>query len=124
MGCKRINFNSSRVCASDLHHSIRIINRKIEPDNLGWKQDLTDGVSTRAGIKVRRDIMNFDGTNTETQITHEFFIRKGITVQKNYTIRFDNRYFAVIGVENIDEDNMFIRITASESGTVNNKANF
>ena len=94
--CERIKFNNRKVCSGDLKHTIWIIDRKIEPDVEGYEMDMTSFVKTKAAIKQRAlvgaDVQNFDGTNLSQITSHEFYIRRGKTVQKNYTIKFNNKY--------------------------------
>ena len=122
--CRRVRFDKRKICAGDLRHEISIIDRQIEPDVAGYAMDFTNGIQTRAAIKTRTDVLNFDGTNTGTAVTHDFYIRKGKTVQRNFTILFDSRYFMVVGIEQLDEDRMFMRITTQEAGTTSNQSNY
>ena len=122
--CQRVRFPKNKVCAGDLKHPISIIDRAITPDAEGYKMDFTNGVQTRAAIKTKTDIVNFDGTNTKTQITHDFYVRSYNIVQNKFTILYDNKYFSVIGDGKIDETSQFLRITTTETGTINNKANY
>ncbi len=122
--CQRVKFIKHKVCAGDLKHAISIIDRALEPDAQGYKMNFSSGVSTRAAIKTRTDIVNFDGTNTKTQITHDFYVRSYNAVQNKFTILYNNKYFSVIGDGKVDETSGFLRITTSEAGTINNKSNY
>lgn len=123
--CKRIVNEKRLVCIGAMKHQITIIRRAIDPEDIGYTQDLTDTVTLQAAIKTKRGLPIFNGTNVDVEQTHEFYIRFGITeVEKNYTVLFDDRYFNVELVEPMDEEKRFMRIITIERGTTSNEANW
>lgn len=122
--CSRLQIDRKKICAGDLRFVIQIIDRAIGPDAYGYKIDLTNAVSTRAAIQTKTQILNFDGTNTGTQITHEFYVRPHVSVQTGFTILFNGKYYSVIGTTNLNEFGNILKITTVEAGTTDNLVNY
>lgn len=124
MSCPRFTRGKDLVCIGSMKSLITIIPRAITPDTIGYAETLTGGVQVRALINTKTQTVIMDNVNTDSVVTHIFFIRYGQTVEKNYTILHDGKYYGVMGVENLEMENRFLRITAIERGSTSKAANF
>lgn len=122
MGCGKIKRKADTICVGDLKSLIKIIDRKIEPDDVSHTMNFDDYVSIRARIDTRRGGAFFNGVNMEDAPTHYFYIRFGPTVERNYTIEFKDNYYLVGDVENLNEKSRFLKISATKNGSKNLKA--
>jgi hypothetical protein len=124
MACGKIKKKADTICVGELKKSIKIINRKIEPDEVSHTMDMTDSISAYARIDSTSGNPMFNGVNTEDQPTHFFYIRYGYTIEKNYTIENNNNYFIVQTIENLNEENRFLKVSAIKNGPKANQANW
>jgi len=124
MSCRKIQRKPDAVCIGDLKKLINIIDRKIEPADVSHTMNFDDYVSTRARIDTRRGGAFFNGVNMENAPTHYFYIRFGITVERNYTLEFKGIYYLVSDVENLNEESRFLKISATKNGPKSNGANW
>lgn len=124
MGCGRIKRKADQICVGDLKRLIKIIDRKIEPADVSHTMDFSDLVSIRARVDTRRGIEFFNGVNVENAPTHYFYVRFGVEVERNYTIEFRDNYYIVSDVENLNEENRFLKISAVKNGPKSNQANW
>jgi SPP1 family predicted phage head-tail adaptor len=78
----------------------------------------------RAGIKTKTTISGFDGTNIEGAITHVIIIDYRSDVTAETWIKFKDKYYDISTTENIDEEDVFLRLNCVERGTVSKPVNF
>jgi len=124
MSCPRFQRGKDLVCIGSMKSLIAIIPRAISPDTIGYKELLAGGVQVRALINTKTQTVIMDNVNIDNVVTHIFFIRYGKTVEKNYTLLHDGKYYGVLGVENLEMENRFLRITAIEKGLTTKAANY
>jgi len=123
--CKRISPKKRLICIGSMKHPISIIDREIETLSEGYTMDFSNSTSVLAAIETRNGTPVFNGVNIEQELTHIFYIRYGeSTVENNYTILFNNKYYRVIDFENLEEENRFLKITTIERGDIAKKANW
>lgn len=124
MACRKISKKADKVCIGDLKKSIKIINRAIEPADVSHTMDFTDFVSAYARIDTTKGNPFFNGVNIEDFPSHVFYIRYGFTVEKNYTLEYASNYYNVLDVENLNEENRFLKISCVKNGPKSNQANW
>lgn len=124
MSCGNIKRKADKICVGDLKRLIKIINRKIEPADISHTMDFDSFNSVRARVDTRRGIDFFNGVNTENAPTHYFYVRYNVDVEMNYTIEFRDNYYLVVDVENLNEENRFLKISAVKNGPKSNATNW
>lgn len=123
--CTKIVNNKRLVCIGAMKHSIAIIARAIETLSVGYTMDFSNTTTVFAAIKTKKGTPVFNGVNIEQELTHVYYIRAGyVTVENNYTIFFNNKYYKVIDFEDMEEEHRFIGIISVERGLSSNKANW
>ncbi len=123
MTCKkRIKFQKSKICTGDLNKRITIEHRASSgSSNIDTNAD-TDFVEVGkfwAAIKTSATGQFFDEVNLNESITTDFFIRytTKIDLLKPIWVKFCNRRFKIVGIENINEDKRIIRLRSIERGS-------
>ena len=124
MACRKISRKADRICIGDLKKPIKIINRKIETSEVSHTMDFSDYVSCRARIDTKQGGQFFNQVNTDDAPTHIFYIRYGYTVEMNYTIELNGNYYLVRTVENLNEENRFLKISCTKNGPKTKQANW
>jgi hypothetical protein len=112
-----LKLNTKRsLCASDLDRLITLHNRNIKtPLNFGQTEateDFTGAQDVEAKVETRTGVTIFDGSNVETIITHQFFIR----------YRPNTRY-RIVYVDDLNEEHEWLRFDCCVRGTSANEAN-
>jgi len=121
---KQIYPNYTKVCIGALKYPIRIIDSEIEPTARGFTINLDDYISTYAAIETTTGVQGFDGVNVVSVTTHVFYIRYGVTVEPRYNIYYNNKYYIVLSVENMNEQRLFLKLTTTERGMTEKKASW
>lgn len=125
--CKKINAEHRKVCIGDMRWLIDIYNPVIVPP------DITNGeidytvtkepeTTVWSMVKTFPNLAVFDSMNTETTISHDFYIRfrTDITPEKN--IRYPagtGLYYNIVLVENFENRNEFLRLRCNLKGVEN-----
>ncbi len=123
MNCKkRIEFKKPKICTSDLNKRIAIEHSASSgSSNVDTNAD-TDFVEIGkfwAAIKTSATGQFFDEVNLSEAVTTDFFIRytTKINLLKPIWVKFCNRRFKIVGVENMNEDKWIIRLRSIERGS-------
>lgn len=127
--CKKIKRLSERVCIGSMNKRISLQVRDLEApvgDSVDFKEKFTVLSDIWTMIETVAGKVFFDGSNTDRSITHNFYIRylNGVEITAQNWVRYDDKYFDIINVENLDEANRFLLLRTTERGTVNKKVNF
>lgn len=126
--CKPIKVIRSKICIGDMDQQVDILKREILPPGIGeidpqivftsilkpWAAIKTSSLS---GGASRR----FDGINIADQPTHDIFINYDYAIwpldsDNNFIRLEDGRRLRIIGVEDINEQKLTIRISCTERG--------
>jgi len=108
-----------RVCIGSLNHKIEIYVRSIEApveggvdfsDNFTLKKTVWAMVETVSGETM------FNASNIETVVTHQFYIRYIPDVDIVDVIVYGGLRYKIVNVENLNNENYFILIKASDRG--------
>jgi SPP1 family predicted phage head-tail adaptor len=129
MSCKkRIRFQKAKICTKDLDKRITLE----YPFNIGTSNfDINTDRSFKkigdfwAAIKTTAGSQFFDEVNLQEGITTDFYIRftKSVDLSRTIWVIYNNRRFKIVNPENINEDNLWIKLRAVERGTVLKEAN-
>ncbi len=123
MSCKkRIKFERPTICTADKNKRITIQHRASSGSsniNTNADTDFVDIVKVWAAVKTNASGQFFDGVNLAEGITTDFVFdyTTKIDLLKPLWIKFRKRRFKVISPENINEDNLVIRLIAVERGS-------
>jgi len=116
--CVHVGNKRRVVCAGDLIHSITIENRAITPPVAG-SVDFTETFSTSstvlAAIQTVKGKTFFDGVNQRDQeVTHEFYVRYDAAVTAQSWVKYNNRRFDILDVEDFDERNEWMKLICTD----------
>ncbi len=117
--CNNIPRKNTRYCAGDFRKQIEIKVRDITVpvgSSVDHGELFTDFLTVRAIVETLGGVEIFDGTNTIGVATHQFIIdfRPGVTFEN--MVVFKGKNYRILDVTNIDEEDKFIKIRATERG--------
>lgn len=126
MAWNKINVNRKQVCIGQMRHKIKIHTREITAPTTD--SDFTETIEQYkevwSGIKtLEKGIELFDGVNLVGTITHIFYIRYFAGITTEYYIEYDSKYYRILEVDNMNEDNKFIALKSTLRGDTSYKAN-
>ena len=119
MSCDFIKSKPASICIGDLSSKIILQLRAITSPT-GESVDFTETFTTAETVWARVDTVRgetvFDGTNTERDVTHRFYIRfiSGITAET--WIEWNDIKFDILDVENLQENDEFYLLRAAKRG--------
>lgn len=110
---------AKKICPSDFKHKILIQSRELLPDNtsVDFHLNFIDGVNAWASIQTTRGREYVGQVNTETGNTHIFIMRYIPNITSQHWILYKEKRYDVADVENIDENNRYLRLRCNERGT-------
>ncbi|MCK5017303.1 MAG: phage head closure protein [Candidatus Peribacteraceae bacterium] len=126
--CKKKVRESKRVCIGSLNRKITIQMRDIKPPK-GGSVDFTENFTVEREVWAMVESVNnttfFDETNTEQIVSHNFYIRyiDGVEITAENWIKWRDRYYDIIGVQNLNEENRFYLLRANVRGTITKPVN-
>lgn len=125
--CAPIKTKPFRVCIGDLKHRIEINTRSIiSPTGNGvdYSETFTSPKIVWAMIETSEGTTIFDDTNTEQNITHKFYIRYIPNLTFEAWVKFENQYYDIVRVENLNHEKRFCLILACIRGSINKPVNW
>lgn len=125
--CSKIKAKPHIVCAGDLKSRIQIYNRSISAPlsiNVDFQELFTQPITTFAMIETANGETIFDSTNIEKVVTHNFYIRAIKNLTSEGWILFKQKYYDILTVENLNEEDRFMLIKANLRGTEALAVNF
>lgn len=116
----KVQSEKIQVCTGDLNRKITINVRNItSPSGVGvdFNENFTVLKTVWAMVKTLSGQAVFDGTNTTKAVTHNFYIRyiPGVTFE-NWVL-YNNQYYDILDVQNLNEQNQYILLQANLRGT-------
>ena len=129
MSCKkRVFFKKAKICTKDLDKRITLVypfNTGTSDLNVNTLRSFKKIGDFWAAIKTTAGAQFFDEVNLQEGITTDFYIRftKSVDLSKTIWVIYNNRRFKIVNPENINEDNLWIKLRAVERGTVLVEAN-
>jgi SPP1 family predicted phage head-tail adaptor len=132
MVCQSIKPNINKICIANLNKKIKIQftysaanNNPNSNATTAFKDIKTVWamIKTRSTVGVANQFVN--NVNTSRAISHDFFIRwdSAIDFEKEMWIEYNNKRFKIDTVENIDEEDKFVRLSSLERGIKTIEAN-
>lgn len=128
MKCATIQKKKNKICASDFDKKIKIqISQKVSnnaPNSLNTTS-FTTILNPWALIKTKPINEFINGVNISSGVNINFYIRytSSIDFRQQLFVEYNNNLYAIQSVENIDEENKIIVLTASQKGDKNINAN-
>jgi len=121
MKCDSIKKNVNKVCIGDLDKRIKIQTSSIAPNNSPNSVATTAFVTIAtvwAMIKTSTNRDFIDGVQVENGSNTDFYIRytSSIDFEKQLWIEYNNNKFKINSVDNIDKDDLFVRLRSTEKG--------
>lgn len=110
LGCK-----ASLINASELRHRVTFQRTKQTPDTAGgFTEAWVDIGSAWAKIEPVKSYEKFVAMQTETHVSHNITIRYNKDVTTAKRMIFGSRIFDIVGVINVNEENVVLKISAME----------
>lgn len=121
MACISIKKNTNKVCTGDLDKRIKIQTTSITANNAPGglsTTGFTDIYTCWALVKTTTTRQFIDGVNIEIALNTDFFIRYtgSVNFEQELWIEYAGNRFKLINYNNIDKDNVIIRLRCSEKG--------
>ncbi len=129
MTCTNTKPKKLKICRSAFNKTVVIQNRAIETpvqNSVDYSIKLTDVLTVRAMIKTVRGVTLFDGVNTDRVVSHIITIdykSNSVISVENYA-RIGQTELVIIDVENINEDNKYLRLRCALKGSNALASNF
>lgn len=116
---QKIQRKKRQFCLGDMDEQILLQDRGIgEPffGSVDFTEDFTNNDKVWAAIKTVSGKTFFDGVNTETNITHEFWTRYDVNVSSETWIEFESRRFDILDAQDLEERHEFMILICAERG--------
>jgi hypothetical protein len=94
----------------DMKHRIQIYDRTIVApidDTGNYSLDFTKKITVWASIKSVIGIVIFDSVNMDKTVSHLMTIRYLPFITQEHWVLYDSRYYDIIKIENLNEQNRF-----------------
>jgi len=127
MKCENVIIKRRRLCLGDLNKKIKLLKRKIvSPDNIDeydYQQDFIETIEVWASIQTISGKDMFDGSELIGTATHIFYL-KYIDIDSNdWMIEYKNKFYRIYLVDNMDENDEFLKLYCSVRGDINSEVN-
>lgn len=128
VNCESIKGSPIKICAADYNRKIKIQTTAIiakNSPNTAAITSFTDLATVWSKIVTKAGNRFVDGVGAEAIVTTDFYIRYTASInfeQELWVERAGNR-FKISSVENIDKENITIRLRSIERGSKNIAAN-
>ena len=110
----------------DMKHRIQIYDRTIkEPTDAtgNYSLDFKKKITVWASIKSVVGIVVFDSVNMDKTVSHLMTIRYLPFITQEHWIWYDSKYYDIIKIENLNEQNRFQRLHCNLRGLTSKVAN-
>jgi head-tail adaptor len=119
MTCEPIKQKKDRVCIGDLSTKIEVETRDITAPTGGVDFDESFGTFKTLWAMVQTAGTGetiFDESNIEQSITHHFYVRYVPNFNFQKWIKYKDQYYNILDVENLNEEDRFLKIRATVRG--------
>lgn len=123
--CQKIRIPKRQVCIGDLNKRIVLNIRSIVApsfDSVDFNEAFAPTKTVWAGVKTQMGKTFFDGVETETPITHIWYIRFDVSVTAETWITFNSHRFDILRVEDLEERQEFMKLTCADKGRTDREA--
>lgn len=128
MICEYKKLKKKKLCIGDLRKKITVYDRSIKPAETSSEfensQTFSNAVIYWCAIETKTGVEIFDGSNLLGSATHIFYIKYVESINTENTIKWNNKYYTVLQVDNVNEENEYLAIFCSERGTTSNGVNW
>ena len=123
--CQKIQSIHRKVCIGDMRDEIILQDRAITSviSSADFDETFTTADTVFAMVKTVKGDTVFDGTDTEVDISHHFYIRFIDDITAETWISFLDNRFDILDVEDLDSRQEFLLLRATDRGTDANRAN-
>lgn len=118
----------NKISLGSLNELITINTRKIVPpshqtiNDVDFNEEFTDSLTVFSRIRTKTGKAVFDQVGEEKIMSHEFVIRSILDLTKEaWIVYLDNRY-AILTIEDINEDLRFMKLRCIFRGSIDKKA--
>lgn len=118
--CKVIRRKRRRICIGDMDTKVSLQTRSLQPPEAGsfdFDETFTTVDDVWALVETVRGETVFDGSNTEQDITHHFYVRYIPNITFENWVQVDGIRYDIIDVENLDNRNEFYLIRCNLRGS-------
>lgn len=127
--CNKIRRESDRVCIGSLNKKIKLYVRSITQslnNDVDYSEDFSLSIDLDAMIETLDGKTVFDGVNIVGTATHFFYIRydENIPITSENWIEYASKYYNILKVENMQEENRFYKLSVVVRGNKQFEANF
>jgi head-tail adaptor len=127
--CKRFRPKNRRICRGDLNKVCTLWDRALKAPKFDETESGHDysndepvfcAIETVVGVEVFNQSNELVGT-----ITHKFYILKSARVISTASTRieYNGQYFGILRIQNVDENDDFLRLDCANIGLVSQAAN-
>lgn len=131
--CKKIRRVSKRVCVGALNRQIVVNLRTISfPKNndVDFNEEFTAQKTVWANVVTIDGVVILDDTNTAREVSHDVYIRYILNTTAEKWVKLisvdgtSDVYLDILRVENLNEENRFLRLRCALRGNVAKPVNF
>lgn len=111
-----------KLSIGDMRECISLENRAIASpdfDSVAFEEDYTQIIETWAKVETNLQGRVFAGVEIEDTPSHRFTIRFRETVTTETRIRYKERFFRIIQINNFEERDEYLELLAREDGADN-----
>lgn len=130
--CKKIDREIINICLADLNRKIIVKSRVLTPSGVGsvdYSETFATVTTLWALVKTldMRGREEFDGTQLRSEArfsaTHDMYVRYTANVTQENFIEYNNEYYDILEVTNLNEDSTFLHLKCSLRGLNTNNIN-
>lgn len=124
MACKTKRIKSTKICGADLKKRVAIYTRSLLPSNNSISQQYAFVLvkTVWGAIETVTGEITFKGVASLEATTHYFYIRYREDITSENYIQYKGNWYNILKVENINEDNKYLKLYASIMGSVDKGA--
>lgn len=118
-----IDLSTKTICRRELNRTAKIQKRELGTGGIGSfsaKETFTDYLTIFCKAKTIKGSSKFAGVGIDERATHAFYATWSTLLKNvelaNYFILFDGRYFEIIDIANVDEEDDYAIIITAERG--------
>ena len=118
MSCNKKRIKQVKICSADLRHRIELYTRSLTASNSGISRDYTYTLIKQvwSAIETVTGEITFKGIATLEATTHYFYIRYRADINSEIYIKFKDKYYNILKVENLSESDSYLKLYVSLMG--------
>lgn len=116
----------NKYCLGDFIHRITLHERKIKAPlkaDVNYDINLTKKITVWARIDTVAGKVIFDSVNMDRTVTHVILVRYISYLTTEHWVEHQDKYFDIVKIVNIGDENRFLELYCNERGDKNKKAN-